>query len=132
MRFSFTLGVVIASITLAGWAQTKPAKPLKMKPTSEFMVKGRANEGKSGLPAAPAGKATGSSTARNLQMIEREHPIRSTSHPAKKLPAAALQTDKDRANPKISFTGSGSGSKGASNRAAPNAYRGRLKQKGSH
>jgi hypothetical protein len=131
MRYRFMLAAAIVGVGLSGAAQ-QPAKPLKVKPSSEFKVKDQSNEGKHAGSSAPVVRARGSASPRDLQGIERESAKGSASRSSKRVPAALLKPEKDRPNPKIDFKGSsGVKNAGLTNKGS-NPYKGRLKQKGSH
>jgi len=130
MRSLLAFGVVVVVVGV-GWAQTQPAKPVKQRPSTEFKVKEGPTEGKSS-PAVVAPHTQGTTTPKYLQNVERQRVKKNPSSAPKKLPASALQPEKDRSTPKIDFKGnSGGKGKGLSGRAQ-DPYRGRLKQKGQH
>ncbi len=125
MRFSLVVAVVVAGLSVSGWAQqnntfkVKPSPPEKSK-TSSVPV---------GKTTTPVTSAT--ANAKALQNVEREG-VRSpgSSRTAGKKTAPALKPIKDKPNPPIKFNGKGGGKSAGQTVQSPNAYKGRLKQKG--
>jgi len=130
MRFCFRSAFLIAFLALAGLAAAQSA-PFRVKPSDvDSEVKDPSKEIKATrTSSATTPRSTPSSTAKDLQSIERQTAKATTSTPAKK--TASFKPEKETPNPKINIKGSGE-SKGAPTRVATNSLKGRLKQKGSH
>jgi hypothetical protein len=125
MRFSWAVAVLVAGLSVSGWAQQAPYK-----------IK-RSHEDKPAKNSAPIGKAAGAGSAtaenaRSLQNIEHQSGKASRlSQSAGKKPAA-LKPIKDKPNPPMNF-GTSSGVKGGGKPAqGSNPYKGRVRQKGVH
>jgi hypothetical protein len=124
MRFSFAIAVVVAGISLSGFAQQATPKvkasDTEKTPKSTPMVK---------MPAT-------SSTTNANQLKAIEHQTAKTSatqSTGKKTSGKALglKPVKDKPNPPINFGGSGGGKTMGTNNHASSTYKGRLKQKGT-
>ncbi len=128
MRFSWKVAVLVVGVSLCGWAQSKPAKPVKMKPSTEFMVKG-SGETRSAQAGGPTTRAASNTANKNLQGIERER-AKANAH-TKKAAAPPPKLDRDKASSRINFTGGGGAKTPGQSKSAQNPYRGRLKEKGA-
>lgn len=129
MRFRFILGTMVLVASLGAWAQrqapaSKPAKPLKAKSSSEFKVSNDANpRPNTGVVSVPR-----SSSGKSLDKIEHETP-KGTNKASSRKVAALTPPQKEKPAPKINVKPQKSAGSG---RAAPDPYKGRLKQKGQH
>jgi hypothetical protein len=129
MRFSLAVAVVLAGMSVSGWAQQN--NTFKVKP---------AHPEKAAKPSAPIGKAGGTATAasanaKELQTAEHQSArgpasSRSAGNAGKKT-TPALKPVKDKPNPPINFNGSGGAKTAGLANQSSNPYRGRLKQKGT-
>jgi hypothetical protein len=125
MRFFGAVAVLVAGLSMSGWAQQAPYK-----------IK-RSHEDKPAKNSAPIGKPAGAASgtaenARSLQNIEHQSgkAFRSSQSAGRK--PAALKPIKDKPNPPINF-GTTSGVKGGGKPTqGSNAYKGRVRQKGGH
>ena len=130
MRFWVTLVATVLTISLGAWGQAQPpalrtAKPLKAKPSSEFKVN---NESKP-APNATIGRASGTTSAKSLQDIERETP-KGNSKGSSRRASAPVPQEKEKPAPKINFKAASAQKKGSASRPAADPFKGRLKQKG--
>lgn len=131
MRYWLNLSFLIVVLTSAGLAGAQSA-PFRVKPSDvDSGVKDPGKELKDTRTPVitPTTKSGASSTAKDLQDIERQTAKSTASTSTKK--TAAFKPEKETANPKINIKGSGE-SKTAPTRVATNSLKGRLKQKGSH
>lgn len=127
MRFSWAVAVLVAALSVSGWAQQAP---YKVKPS---------HEDKPAKSSAPIGKTAGvasasAENAKNLQNIEHQSGRASTlsSSRAAGKKSAALKPIKDKPNPPMNF-GTNSGVKGGGKPTqGSNPYKGRVRQKGAH
>jgi len=125
MRFSFVVAVVVAGISVSGWAQKSDT--FKVKPTQEKPAKSSAPVGKTTPVVTPA-----AANAKALQNAEHQGVKGGvSSRSAGRNAAPALKPIKDKPNPPINFNSAGSGKSAGVNTASANPYKGRLKQKGS-
>ena len=130
MYLKFGVAVAIAGMSLAVSAQVKPAAPYKTKPSNEFKVNNARPSGTgTGMGAAQPAKA--SSSGKELDQIEKEHPAK-TSKPNSKNQVASLEKpDKEKTpKPAINFKPSKPKKTPPPPRVA-DPYKGRLKDKGS-
>ncbi|MGB0050493.1 MAG: hypothetical protein WBP70_23820, partial [Terriglobales bacterium] len=124
MRFSLAVAVVLAGISVSGWAQQN--NQFKVRVTHEKPAKQSAPL----MKASSAGNNNASADAKALQNVERQS-AKGTGHSAAGKKVPALKPVKDKANPQMNFSGSGGGGiKGGGRGAQGNPYKGRLKQKG--
>lgn len=124
MRFSLAVAVVLAGMSLSGWAQQN--NTFKVKNTPAKAPK-RAYSGKT-----TTGPTASTSTSKELQSVERQSAKSTTARPAgttRKGPA--LKSARSKPNPPINFGGTGGGQNAGTNRGS-NPYKGRLRQKGHH
>jgi hypothetical protein len=125
MRFSFAVAVVVAGISLGGFAQESTPK-----------VKASVPE-KAPKPSAPVGKMPATSSTANanlLKAIEHETAKSSATQSSGKKTsgkAVALKPVKDKPNPPINFGGTGGGKTIGMSSHRSSTYNGRLKQKGT-
>jgi len=126
MRFSWATGVLVAGLSVSGFAQQSP---YKVKPShTEKPAKSSAPVGGAG-----GGASASAANAKSLQSIEHQgaRTHASSSQPAGKK-SAALKPVKDKPNPPMNFGGS-AGAKGSSKSSSgTSAYKGRVRQKGAH
>jgi len=127
MRFSFTLALAV-SLSLGAWAQTGVPKVYKPRPSTEFKVKDPALQTKNNGGSLQTGHNAATASTQNLRGIEHESVRAPASHPAKKV-AAAFPKTQEKVSAPIDIKGSAD-KPSAPSAQAPNALRGRLKQKG--
>jgi cytoskeletal protein RodZ len=123
MRFSLAVAVVLAGISVSGWAQQN--NQFKVRATHEKPAKQSAPLTK----ASSAGNTNASADAKALQNVERQS-AKGTGHAAGTKKDPALKPVKEKSDPPMNFNGSGGGVKGAGRGAQGNPLKGRLKQKG--
>ncbi|MGA7560447.1 MAG: hypothetical protein WBW01_05320 [Terriglobales bacterium] len=124
IRFSLAVAVVLAGISVSGWAQQN--NQFKVRATHEKPAKQSAPL----MKAQSAGNTNASADAKALQNVERQSG-KGAAHSAATKKAPALKPVKDKANPPMNFNGTGGGGiKGGGRGAQANPYKGRLKQKG--
>jgi hypothetical protein len=123
MRLFLAVMAVLAGMSVIGMAQSQPNQFKVKSPKAEA-------EPKSTAPVKAPGAATSSATSKELRSVEREAPKGGgAAHPAKTAPkTAAMKSSQSGKNPPMNFGGKGGGSVGMTKQ--PNAYKGRLKQKG--
>ncbi len=125
MRFSLAVAVVMAGISVSGWAQQN--NQFKVKATHEKPAKQSAP-----LTKAPsAGNTAANADAKALQNVERQS-VKGSGHAAAGKKAPALKPVKEKPDPSMNFNGTGGGGTKGPGRSAQssNPYKGRLKQKG--
>jgi hypothetical protein len=120
MRFRLAIAVVLAAMTVSGWAQQNNA--FKVRVTHEKPAKQSPP-----MTKKAAGNTASGGDAKALQNIERES-VKGSARSANKKPAT-LKPVKDKPNPPMNFNGTG-GAKSAGRGVQSSSYKGRLKQKG--
>jgi hypothetical protein len=123
MRFSLAVAVVLAGISVSGWAQQN--NQFKVRVTHEKPAKQSAPLTK----ASSVGNTNASADAKALQNVERQS-SKGAAHSAATKKVAALKPVKEKSDPPMNFNGAGGGVKGGGRGAQGNPYKGRLKQKG--
>jgi hypothetical protein len=125
MRFSLAVAVVLAGMSLSGWAQQNNIFKVKNTPTK---APKRASSGKT-----TTGPTASTSASKELQSVERQTAKSATTARAagttRKGPA--LKSARNKPNPPINFGGAGGGKSAGTNQSS-NPYKGRLRQKGHH
>jgi len=122
MRFSLGVAVVLAGISVSGWAQNNQ---FKVRVTHDKPAKQSAPLTK----ASSTGNNNATADAKALQNVERQS-AKGSGHAAGTKKVPALKPVKEKADPPINFTGAGGGGVKGGGGAQPNPYKGRLKQKG--
>lgn len=136
MRFLMWVAIVVASLGFSAVAQTSGTsqsapRKVRVKPSSSDANLKHSGGGKG---VAIPKRSAGSSESRSLQVLERETARAvaggKASH-SKGKSGPEPKVVREKPNPPIKFNGRNGGGGSASGKAG-NAYRGRLRQKGSH
>jgi len=130
MRFSLAVVVVFVGIGVSGLAQQNNTFKVKHS-TPEKAPKASAPMGKTAGPATPS-----SANAKNLQAIEHQTAKTTASSGSAGKPSGsagkkppALKPVKDKPNPPINFSGTGSGKSAGTANPGSNSHKGRVRQK---
>jgi len=133
MRFSLAVVVVFVGIGVSGLAQQNNTFKVK-HPAPEKAPKASVPMGKAAAPATPS-----SANAKNLQAIEHQTAKTTASSGSAGKPSGsagkkppALKPVKDKPNPPINFSGTGSGKSAGTANPGSNSHKGRVRQKHTH
>jgi len=127
MKFSLAIAVVLAGLGASGLAQQQKMF-VHIKPAEDSKAEKRAPLP---LPKTSAVSGGSSSNAKDLNALEHQTKVTtSTRQPGVKR-ASAVKLPKEQRTPPINFGGAVAKSSGGNAQPA-NPYKGRLKQKGSH
>jgi len=136
MRFSLAVAVVLASMSVSGWAQQSGNGTSRVKPSHSAAKAPKKMSAPIGKTASPATAST--ANAKDLQTLERQAakssaPSRSAGKRTPGMaPALKPAKEKDKPNPPINFHGTGGSKSPGMTNQGTNPYKGRLRQKHAH